>query len=383
MRTLRSLLSAIAAAVVLSSALPAGATACDFSHLEALMRRAVSDSVFPGASLAVIHRGRIVFHKAFGRQTYDPLSAPADTTTIYDAASLTKAVATTSIVMQLVERDSLDIHAPASRYRPGFAANGKGRVTVEQLMRHVSGLRAHNYFALTCRTPAEVLSAIDQDSLVCTPGAKTEYSDLNFMLLGNIVESLTSKSLASNFRARFSEPLGMNATMFNPPSAYRGRIAPTGEDGVWKTDRPRPLVNDQNAALLGGVAGHAGLFTTTGDLSRMVLMLMDGGKFEGKRYVRAATVAAFLKKTDASRALGWDLVTPGGSSSAGCRFSASSWGHLGFTGTSIWVDPKRELAVILLSNRVWPSPANIKIRKFRPLLHDTVVECIDASRKKD
>ncbi len=381
MRTLRTLLSAIVAAVVLSAALPAGAATCDFSPLEALMRKAVSDSVFPGASLAVIHRGRIVFHKAFGRQTYDPLSAPADTTTMYDAASLTKAVVTTSIVMQLVERDSLDIQAPASRYRPGFAANGKGRVTIGQLMRHESGLRAHTYFATTCTTPAELFSAIDHDSLAYTPGTKTEYSDLGFMLLGNIVESLTGRSLASNFRSRFSEPLGMSSTMFTPPPGYRGRIAPTGEDGVWKLERPRPLVNDQNAALLGGVAGHAGLFTTTGDLSRMVLMLMEGGKFEGKRYVHASTVATFLKKGDASRALGWDLVTPGGSSSAGARFSASSWGHLGFTGTSIWVDPEKELAVILLSNRVWPSPANIKIRKFRPLLHDTVVGCIDSCRK--
>jgi serine-type D-Ala-D-Ala carboxypeptidase len=383
MRTLRTLLSAIVAAVVLSSALPSRASAGDFSRLEALMGRAVSDSVFPGASLAVIHKGRIVFHKAFGRQTYDPRSAPADTTTIYDAASLTKAVATTSIVMQLVERDSLDIHAPASRYRHDFAANGKGRVTIEQLMRHDSGLRAHTYFATACTTPAELFSAIDHDSLAYTPGTRTEYSDLGFMLLGSIVESITGKSLESNFRTRFSEPLGMNSTMFNPPPEYRGRIAPTGEDGVWKLDRPRPLVNDQNAALLGGTAGHAGLFTTTGDLGRMVLMLMHGGKFEGKRYVQAATVSAFLKKGDASRALGWDLVTPGGSSSAGSRFSAASWGHLGFTGTSIWVDPKKELAVILLSNRVWPSPANIKIRKFRPLLHDMVVECIDSGRKKD
>ncbi|NTU67571.1 MAG: beta-lactamase family protein [Chlorobiaceae bacterium] len=374
---LRRLVAAIVAVAAILGSRPSVACATDFSPLETLMRRAVGDSVFPGASIAVIHRGKVVFHRAFGRLTYDPQSAPADTSTIYDAASLTKAVATTSIAMQLVEHDSLDINTPVSRYRPGFAANGKGRVTIGQLMRHVSGLRAHRYFAETCRTPEEVFRTIDRDSLTCTPGTKTVYSDLNFMLLGRIEEALTGKSLAANFQARFSVPLGMTSTMFTPAPALRPRIAPTGEDGMWKLDRPRPLVNDQNAALLGGISGHAGLFTTTGDLARMVRMLMNGGTFDGRRYLKASTVETFLKKGDGSRALGWDLVTPGGASSAGSKFSASSWGHLGFTGTSIWVDPEREIAVILLSNRVWPSPDNIKIRKFRPVLHDTVVDCID------
>jgi CubicO group peptidase (beta-lactamase class C family) len=346
------------------------------------MNQAVRERVFPGASLAILYRGKLVFHKAFGHLTYDRGSAPADTSTIYDAASLTKAVVTTSIIMQLVERDSLDIHSPVARYRPGFAANGKSRITLEQLMRHISGLRAHTYFARTCATPAEVMQTIDLDSLECKPGTRTQYSDLNFILLGNIVETLTGRNLASNFRERFSAPLGMRSTMFSPspsPSLLQ-RIAPTGEDGDWTLPRPRPLVNDQNAALLGGVAGHAGLFTTTGDLCRMVRMLMNGGELDGKRYIRASTVSRFLKRGDTPRALGWDLVSPGGSSSAGERFSASSWGHLGFTGTSIWVDPEKELAVILLSNRVWPSPENIKIRKFRPLLHNTVVECINGGK---
>jgi len=383
MRALQTLLFTLLAAAALSAALPARILAADFSPLDTLMRRAVRDSVFPGASLAVVQHGKTVFHRSYGHFTYDPKSVPADTSTIYDAASLTKAVVTTSIVMQLAERDSLDIHAPVSRYRPEFASNGKGRITIEQLMRHQSGLRAHTYFAESCTTPDDLFRAIDHDSLAYAPCTKTVYSDLNFMLLGNIVETLTGKSLASNFRARFSAPLGMRSTMFTPEPCYRNRIAPTGEDGIWKLDRPRPLVNDQNAALVGGVSGHAGLFTTTGDLDRLVRMLMNGGELDGRRYIKASTIRTFLKKGDAPRALGWDLVTPGGGSSAGERFSASSWGHLGFTGTSIWVDPKRELAVILLSNRVWPSPDNIKIRKFRPLLHNTVVECIESSRKQD
>jgi serine-type D-Ala-D-Ala carboxypeptidase len=377
MRLFRKLAALACAAILLmAAALPASAGATNFGRLDALMQGAVRDSVFPGASLVVIYRGKTVFHKAFGHLTYDPHSAPADTTTIYDAASLTKAVVTTSIAMQLVERDSLDLRAPVARYLPGFACNGKERITIEQLMRHTSGLRAHSFYAKTCRTPGEVFRAIEQDSLTYKPGSDTKYSDLNFILLGRIVEQVTGQSLAANFHARFAAPLGMRSTLFNPPSALLPRIAPTAPDAAWPLATPRPLVNDQNAALLGGAAGHAGLFTTTGDLEKMVRMLMNGGELDGKRYIQAATVRMFLGKTDAPRALGWDIITPG-KSSAGTRFSANSWGHLGYTGTSIWVDPARDLAVILLSNRVWPTEENIKIRKFRPVLHDTVVECVE------
>ncbi|NTU52689.1 MAG: beta-lactamase family protein [Chlorobiaceae bacterium] len=373
----RTLLPMLLSAALIMAALTAKAAKPDFAPLDRVMRQAIADSVFPGASLAVIWRGKTVWHKGYGRVTYDPEIAPADTTTIYDAASLTKAVVTTSIVMQLVERDSLDLKAPVSHYRPAFDPNGNERITIEQLLRHTSGLQAHVYFAETCSTPSEVLQAIDQESLISTPGTRTEYSDLNFILLGHIVERITGRSLAANFRARFAGPLGMTSTIFTPPDSLLPHIAPTGEDGVWMLPRPRPLVNDQNAALLGGVAGHAGLFTTTGDLQKMVRMLMNGGELDGRRYLKASTVRRFLKRDDTPRARGWDLVTPGGTSSAGHYFSASSWGHLGFTGTSIWVDPEKDLAVILLSNRVWPTPKNIRIRKFRPLLHDTVVECVN------
>lgn len=373
MRLLRILLFACLLAVV---SLTAAAAKPNFRKLDAVMQEAVNDGVFPGASLAVIYKGQTVYHQAFGSLTYNLKDPVADTTTIYDAASLTKPIVTTSIIMQLVERDSLDLNAPVAKYLPNFACNGKEKITIEQLMRHNSGLRAHTFFAETCRTPNEVFQAIEQDSLAYKPGTETKYSDLGFILLGRIIEKVTGQSLPANFHARFSGPLGMKSTMFNPPQQLQPYIAPTAPDTTWTLPRSRPLVNDQNAALLGGAAGHAGLFTTTGDLMKMVKMLMDGGKYNGHRYIQAKTVRMFLKKTDAPRALGWDIITPG-KSSAGSRFSEKSWGHLGYTGTSIWVDPKRELAVILLSNRVWPTEENKKIRKFRPLLHDTVVECLN------
>jgi len=361
---------------LLSTVLTTKLHAYNFKPLEAVVEQAINDTVFPGASLAVLYKGSVIFHKAFGRMTYNHKSSPVDTTTIYDLASLTKAVVTTSLVMQLVERDSLSLQAPVSTYLPDFAKNGKEKVTIEHLLRHTSGLRAHTLFSKSCTTPQQLFNAIDADTLLSAPGTTTLYSDLGFMLLGKIVETITGKSLASNFQERFAKPLGMTSTMFNPPPSLTWRIAPVEKDTFWPFSTQRPLVHDQNAALLGGVAGHAGLFATTGDLLRMTAMLMNDGTMEGHLYFRTATLKKFFARSKYPRALGWDLRSPEGHSSAGDSFSSSSYGHLGFTGTSIWIDPVKKLAVILLSNRVYPTSGNIKIRTFRPLLHNTVVQCI-------
>ncbi len=358
------------------AAIPVKLLAHDFRPLEAVMEKAVSDTVFPGASLAVLYKGEVVFHKAFGRMTYSHQSRAAETTTIYDLASLTKAVATTSIAMQLVERDSLSLRAAVSSYLPGFAKNGKERVTIEQLMRHTSGLRAHTFFAKSCTTPEELFQAIEADTLLTVPGTTTLYSDLNFMLLGKIIENITGHTLAANFHQRFAAPLGMSATMFTPPPSLAWRVAPVEKDTLWPFKVPRPLVNDQNAALLGGVAGHAGLFSTTSDLLCFIQMIMQGGSLNHLDYFRPTTLRKFLSRTEYPRAIGWDLRSLDGHSSAGELFSSSAYGHLGYTGTSIWVDPEKELAVIMLSNRVYPSSENIKIRKFRPLLHNSIVQCL-------
>ena len=362
---------------------PARVSAFDFGPLDSVVNKAVSDSVFPGASLAILYKGKVVFHKAFGKLTYDPTSSPADTTTIYDLASLTKAVVTTSIVMQLVERDSLDLHAPVSRYLPAFTGKGKDTITIEHLLRHTSGLRAHTLFSKTCSTPQQLFSTIASDTVLTKPGTTTLYSDLGFMLLGRIIETVTGRTLDANFHTRFSEPLGLTSTMFTPPQSFVWRIAPVEKDSQWPLTVQRPLVHDQNAALLGGVAGHAGLYSTTGDLLRIATILMDGGKVNGHSYIQAATLKEFLARKDSLRALGWDVRSPGGHSSAGDSYSNSSYGHLGFTGTSIWIDPEKELAVILLSNRVYPSSANIKIRTFRPLLHNTIGSCLRLKKTSD
>jgi serine-type D-Ala-D-Ala carboxypeptidase len=376
MRRLRSTAVFCALFGFLVCTLPARALCHDFSPLRALIQNAVRDSVFPGASIAVVYSDRIVFRESFGKMTYDSWSRPVDAETLYDLASLTKAVSTTSIIMQLAERDSLSVQTPVYRYLPEFGSNGKDKVTIENLLRHTSGLRAHSFFAKTCRTPDQVFNAIYADSLLCNPNTATIYSDLGFITLGKIIETVTKRSLASNFRERFALPLGMNSTMFNPPQSITSRIAPVEKDPAWPLATTRPLVHDQNAALLGGAAGHAGLYSTTGDLVRFARMIMNGGKLDGRTYIKESTLKYFLSHPEGLRDLGWDVRSPGGSSSAGTLFSSASYGHLGYTGTSIWIDPAKNLAVIFLCNRVYPTSENIKIRRFRPLLHDTVVKCL-------
>ncbi|NTW55950.1 MAG: beta-lactamase family protein [Chlorobiaceae bacterium] len=376
MRRHRPILAVRTLLVFLVTILPGKVYGYDFGPLRTLIRNAVRDTVFPGASIAVVYGDQVVFREAFGRMTYESKSLPVNKETLYDLASLTKAVCTTSIVMQLSERDSLSIQAPVGRYLPDFAANGKKAVTLENLLRHTSGLRAHSYFAKTCRTPEQVYRTIYADTLLCPPNTATIYSDLGFITLGKIIETVTGKSLASNFHERFAVPLGMNSTMFNPPLSLADRIAPVEQDHDWPLSTPRPTVHDQNAALLGGAAGHAGLYSTTGDLARFVMMIMNGGKLDGRTYIGGTTLGKFLSHPEGLRALGWDVRSPGSSSSAGTLFSTASFGHLGYTGTSIWIDPTKNLAVIFLCNRVYPTSENIKIRKFRPVLHDTVVRCL-------
>ena len=353
-------------------------TAADrFSPLVTMVEQSIADRVFPSASIVVIYRNDVVFHKAFGRQTYDKRSLRVDTSTIYDLASLTKPVVTTGIVMQLNERDSLDIDVPVSRYLPEFARNGKGHVTIKNLLLHNSGLVAHRFFIKTCNTPEEVMQAIYNEQLVSPAGTKTAYSDLGFITLGKVIEQVTGKTLEENFSARFAKPLGMQSTMFNPPDPVRSRIAPTEADTLWTIPKPRPLVHDHNAALLGGTAGHAGLFSTTGDLAIFVKMLMQEGRYNDMAFFLPSTLKRFTQRHPGSRALGWDLRSLNGRSSSGKHFSQNSYGHLGYTGTSIWIDPEKELAVITLTNRVHPTSGNIKIRKFRPLLHNTVIKCLE------
>ena len=212
------------------------------------------------------------------------------------------------------------------------------------------------------------------------PGTRIEYSDLGFILLGEIVERLTGESLDEFARKNIFAPLGMNSSMFNPPPSLRARIAPTQNDTAYRKRLLRGEVDDENAWAMGGVAGHAGLFSTAGDIAIFAQMLLNGGIYAHRRLLTRATIEQFTTRQtvgDSARALGWDV--PMQPSSSGAHFSPASYGHLGFTGTSLWIDPERKAFVMLLTNRVHPTRANEKIKQVRPALHDAVMEALGAS----
>jgi len=345
----------------------------DFSEVDHLLEDFRERGAFPGGVLAVGHRGALVHLYPFGRLTYEADAPPVTPETLYDLASLTKVVATTTMAMILLDEGRLDLERPVHELLPGFQGPGKEAVTVRHLLTHSSGLPAIVQFYKEVQGRAayrERLLALD---LVYPPGSRSVYSDPGVILLGEILEQAAGQSLEAFVRARVFEPLGMRETQFRPPAELRFRIAPTEFD-PWRGRLVHGEVHDENAFALGGVAPHAGLFSTAGDLARFAQMLLNGGTLEGRRIVSRETVELFTRKAripGSDRALGWDTKSAEGSS-AGSLLSARSFGHTGFTGTSIWIDPERQLFIILLTNRVHPTRENNLIREVRPAMADAV-----------
>jgi CubicO group peptidase (beta-lactamase class C family) len=259
---------------------------------------------------------------------------------MYDVASLTKVVATTAATMALVDRGKLTLDAPVVRAFPAFRGKGKDEVTLRDLLMHRSGLPAGR--VLSRRGPASARHSVLSTSLVRQPGSRTEYSDIGADVLGFVVERVAGERLDLFLRKAVYDPLGMNSTMFRPGAPLRARIAPT------ETRVARGEVHDRNAEALGGVAGHAGLFTTAGDLAVFAQMMLDEGSAGGKRLFAERTVSEFTRPGAGWRALGWETCSGGGS--CGHYLSARAFGHTGFTGTSMWIDPEREMFVIVLTN---------------------------------
>jgi beta-N-acetylhexosaminidase len=345
-----------------------------------LLDRAVADHAFPGGVLAVDEQGKLIVH-AFGRRTYDRGAPEITPDTIYDTASLTKVVVTTTLAAMQVEAGQLDIDAPVSRYLPEWSdgpnPEWRSSVTLRNLLTHSSGLPAHKDYYLTAHSAREVIEAICKEPLEYAPGTKTVYSDLDFMLLGEILRRVTGRPLDRLAGQQIFLPLGMTSTMFNPPKTLAARIAPTEEDSTYRHRLLRGEVHDENAFAMGGIAGHAGMFSTATDLASFCQMLLNGGIYAHRRLLSRATVAQFTAPQPlaaSARTLGWMVPTP--DSSSGHYFSAHSFGHTGFTGTSIWIDPDRQLFVILLTNRVYPTRSNDKITAVRPAVHDAVVQAL-------
>jgi CubicO group peptidase (beta-lactamase class C family) len=343
------------------------------AEVDRVLEAAVAARAFPGAVLAVGKDGVLAHLQPFGRLSYDDDAAPVSADTMYDLASLTKVVVTTTMAMILVDEGKLDINKPVSAFLPEFRGGAKDKVTVWHLLTHSSGIDWWAPLFKEIKGKDAYLRRILAMDLVYEPGTKSVYSDLGVILLGEILERVAGQDLESFARARVLGPLGMKDTTYRPGPELLPRIAPT-ENDPWRGHVLRGEVHDENAAALGGVAPHAGLFSTAADLARFAQMLIGGGVFEHRRVVSRETLERFAKRAgvpDSSRALGWD--TPSENSSAGSLFGPRSFGHTGFTGTSMWMDPDRNLFVILLTNRVHPTRENNAIREVRRAVADAVV----------
>ncbi|MCH7722103.1 MAG: serine hydrolase [Bacteroidetes bacterium] len=350
----------------------------DFTKIDKVIQSAITDNAFPGAVVLVSKEGKIIYEKAFGHLTYDDTSAVVTTNTIYDIASLTKVIVTTTAAMICYDRNLFDIDDTVSNYIPDFALNGKENVTIKNLLLHNSGLPSFKPFYKKYSSPDDVISDIYSTPLQYKPGTKTIYSDLGIITLAKVIERVTGKSLDDFSQEEIFKPLDMNSTYFNPPNSLKYKIAPTEYDDYWRNKLVWGEVHDETASMLNGVAGHAGLFSTAPDISHLLLMLLDEGNYSSKRIINTETIQLFTKRysQQSTRALGWDTKSNTGSS-AGDLFDSTSFGHLGFTGTSVWIDPTRDLFVVFLTNRVYPTRENKKLYKVRPALHNTIIKAIE------
>ena len=350
----------------------------DFTQVDEIIQSAIIDSAFPGAVVLVSKEGKIIYEKAFGQLTYDDTSATITINTIYDIASLTKVIATTTSVMICYDKNLFLLDDPVVKYLPEFSENGKEKVTIKNLLLHNSGLPAFKRYYENYSSAEEVIKDIYKMPLSYETGSKSVYSDLGFITLAKIIEQLTGKGFDVFCKEEIFMPLQMNSTLFNPPDSLIYKIAPTEYDKYWRNKLIWGEVHDETAALLNGVAGHAGLFSTANDISKLLQMLLNGGTFNGHQIIKPETVKLFTTRysDESTRALGWDTKSVE-KSSAGNLFDITSFGHTGFTGTSVWIDPTRNLFVVFLTNRVYPARENKKLYKVRPVLHDAVINALD------
>ena len=352
------LVAAPAAAVMAEAPLDAAG-----ARLEAEVER----GAFPGAALAVGRGERLARMEGIGSEAWDGQAVDPERT-IYDIASLTKVVATTTAAMLLVEDGRVELDAPVSRYLPAFTGGGKDAVTMRHLLAHTSGLPAW--------APGGTLGAFVGAELDAAPGERMVYSDVGFVVLWAALEKAAGEPLPGLLERRVYGPLGMASTGFGPlDDCVRCSPTRTRADGT----PVRGIVHDPIARKLGGVAGNAGLFSTAGDLSRFAAMLAGGGALEGVRVLREETVRAFAERQPgaAERALGWETPKSNGTGAAGTTMSRTAFGHTGFTGTSLWVDPERGSWAVLLANRTYEPRASNQIQTVRRAVHAYVTRAAD------
>jgi serine-type D-Ala-D-Ala carboxypeptidase len=381
-----------------------------FSSAFSVLEEGIIQRTFPAASIAVTLKDELLALKSFGTFVYEanpdvhkanPEGAPLlarfarsgsfealSPATLFDVASLTKPVATTTMAAVLYERGLLELDSPIIGTLPEFRSGRdtrRAQITSRMLLTHSSGLPAYEKLFLKAHARDELLQSALQTPLTADPGTRTEYSDLGFIILGLALERLSQEALDVFCQREVFGPLAMTNTTFNPSKTIRTTIPPTADEREEAVDASKPRstfrnrviqgeVQDENAWVLGGVAGHAGLFSTAEDLAQFAYAMLQGGA----PILRPETLALFTRRESTpagtSRALGWD--TPSNPSQSGKYFGPNSYGHLGYTGTSLWIDPDRQLSITLLTNRTWPDCSNQAIKQVRPKFHDAIIEAL-------
>ena len=349
-------------------------------HIDMIMQRAINDSVFPGGVVGVMRNGALVWQRGYGYHDYTKtrrvLSAD-----VFDLASITKIMSTTTAIMKLVDDGLLSIDDPVAKYIDEFDTDDKREITIRHFLLHTSGLPAYKIYVDVLRTRAEILHAVRNEPLENQPGERYVYSDLGYILLGEIVEAVSGKRIDQFVRDEIFEPMGLHSTWYNPEQAgprVSNRIPPTEIDTVYNRGTVQRRVHDERAYFMDGIAGHAGLFSSVQDISKFAFMMLNGGIYGGEQFLTAETIDYFTghRSPINHRGLGFDRKSDG-FSSAGTLTGENTFGHLGFTGTSLWIDPDEDIAIILLTNRTYPNRSyGATIRFIRAEIADAVMNSI-------
>lgn len=368
-------------------------TEYDFSEIDEIISGGINNGSFPGAQVLIGNEKEILYNKSYGNFTYDENSPVVTDRTLYDLASLTKVIATTSAIMKLYDEKKFNLSDKVSSYIPEFGSNGKEDITILNLLIHNSGLTAFVPFYKTYSNSTDVLNAIYSAELVYPTGTDFVYSDLNAVVLGKLVEKISGENLNKYCIDNIFLPLDMHNTMFVPDESMKSKIAPTEDDTYWRGRLLQGEVHDETTAMLDGISGNAGLFSNATDIYKLVKVLLNGGKYynpysrglKEERMFDEFTVELFTKRYDDvyyenSRALGWDTKPLESSTRyripCGELISENCFGHTGYTGTSVWCDKDRKIIVILLTNRVYPTRNNYGIRDIRPEIHNAAIEIV-------
>jgi CubicO group peptidase (beta-lactamase class C family) len=349
--------------------------------VDAAVRDGIQRRIYPGAVVVIGRRDSILYARGYGHFTWKPSApVPSPDSTLWDIASITKVVGTASAVMRLVDTGRLDLDAPVRRYLPRFAGGFKDQVTVRMLLDHTSGLRSYAPLFKGGRTKASALELLYQERPNRRPGDLAVYSDLNAMFLGLVVESVSQMPLDAFVAREVFAPLGLRQTMYHPTPALRRRTMPSA---VWRGQPVQGQVNDPNAAILGGAAGHAGIFASGMDLARYAQVWLRGGVGPNGQWVSASTLKRFLTRGTNSgpRLLGWDTpeLNKAEPSLYGTLISDAAYGHTGFTGTELWIDPTKDLFLVFLTNRTFDpkfGDSAHRLRSIRTELSDAAIRLV-------